>query len=147
MVTICRKKNTIEYDYNDLGYNYRMPSINAALGLAQMESLKFFLKTKKKIYKNYKEISKNFEEFELIKEPKNCESNYWLQGIILKKNSLSYRNQLIKFMNKNGIKSRPVWKLMSKIKYLKKYDHMDLSNSINLEKKINLPSEKLIYEK
>ncbi|WP_440910920.1 LegC family aminotransferase [Candidatus Pelagibacter sp.] len=149
LVTICRKKNTIEYDYNDLGYNYRMPSINAALGLAQMESLKFFLKTKKKIYKNYKEISKNFEEFELIKEPKNCESNYWLQGIILKKNSLSYRNQLIKFMNKNGIKSRPVWKLMSKIKYLKKYDHMDLSNSINLEKKIiNLPSGiNLIYEK
>lgn len=149
LVTICRKKNTIEYDYNDLGYNYRMPSINAALGLAQMESLKFFLKTKKKIYKNYNEISKNFNEFELIKEPKNCESNYWLQGIILKKNSLSYRNQLIKFMNKNGIKSRPVWKLMSKIKYLKKYDHMDLSNSINLEKKIiNLPSGiNLIYEK
>ena len=70
-------------------------------------------------------------------------------GYCIKKNSLNYRNQLIKFMNKNGIKSRPVWRLMSKIKYLKKYDHMDLSNSINLEKKIiNLPSGiNLIYDK
>ena len=149
LTTICRKKNSIEYDYSDLGYNYKMPSINAALGLEQMKKLNFFLKTKKNIFKKYSEISKNFDDFDLIKEPKNCRSNYWLQGIVLKKNSLNYRNQLIKFMNKNGIKSRPVWRLMSKIKYLKKYDHMDLSNSINLEKKIiNLPSGiNLIYDK
>ncbi len=149
LTTICRKKNTIEYDYSGLGYNYRMPSINAAIGIAQLKNLNFFLKTKKNIFNKYKEISKKFTEFDLIVEPKNCKSNYWLQGIILKKNSLKYRNQIIKFMNKNGIKSRPVWKLMHKIQYLKKFKHGDLSNSIRLEKKIiNLPSGiGLIYDK
>lgn len=149
LATICRRKNTIEYDYTDLGYNYRMPSINAALGLAQLNSLKLFLKTKKVIFEKYKEISVNFNEFNLIKEPLNCKSNYWLQGIILKKNSMKYRNEIINFMNKNGIKSRPVWKLMHKITYLKKYQRGDLSNSIKLEKKIiNLPSGiGLIYDK
>ena len=126
-----------------------MPSINAAIGIAQLKNLSFFLKTKKNIFNKYKEISKKFTEFDLIAEPKNCKSNYWLQGIILKKNSLKYRNQIIKFMNKNGIKSRPVWKLMHKIQYLKKFKHGDLSNSIRLEKKIiNLPSGiGLIYDK
>lgn len=149
LATICRKKNTIEYDYSDLGYNYKMPSLNAALGLAQLNSLKFFLKNKKIIFKKYLEISENFNDFDLIKEPLECKSNYWLQGIILKKESIKYRNQIIKFMNNNGIKSRPIWKLMHKIKYLKKYNHGDLSNSIRLEKKIiNLPSSiGLIYDK
>ena len=82
------------------------------------------------------EISENFNDFDLIKEPLECKSNYWLQGIILKKESIKYRNQIIKFMNNNGIKSRPIWKLMHKIKYLKKYNHGDLSNSIRLEKKL-----------
>ena len=66
-----------------------MPSLNAALGLAQLNSLKFFLKNKKIIFKKYMEISENFNDFDLIKEPLECKSNYWLQGIILKKSSLN----------------------------------------------------------
>ena len=62
-----------------------MPSLNAALGLAQLNSLKFFLKNKKIIFKKYMEISENFNDFDLIKEPLECKSNYWLQGIILKR--------------------------------------------------------------
>lgn len=130
-----------EYIHDQVGYNYKMPNINAALGCAQIKKLDLFLKKKRILYSRYKKNLKNIRYLSLFSEPKNTQSNYWLQTVILKKSNMRFRNYLINNFIKKGYKVRPVWKLLHKLKHFKKFQRMDLSNSINLEKNIiNLPS-------
>ena len=130
-----------QINHNMIGYNYRMPGINAAIGCAQLENIEKIVKAKRKIFKIYDKEFEKIDGINFLKEPKNCRSNYWLQTIILDDKLKKNRNKIIKFCNKNKIKVRPVWQLMHKIKYLAKYSKMNLSNAENLEKKIiNIPS-------
>jgi perosamine synthetase len=130
-----------QIDHNMIGYNYRMPGINAAIGCAQLENIEKIVNAKRKIFKIYDKEFKKIDGINLLKEPKKCRSNYWLQTIILNDKLKKNRNKIINFCNKNKIKVRPVWQLMHKIKYLSKYSKMNLSNTENLEKKIiNIPS-------
>ena len=118
-----------------------MPALNAQLGIAQLKKIDFFLKKKRKLYKRYLINFKKIKEINLFKEPKYCKSNYWLQTLVLKKPSLTTRNLILNLTNKNNIQTRPIWQSLFKNKHLKKYQRMDLSNSIDLEKRIiNLPS-------
>lgn len=129
------------FNYDELGYNYRMANINSALGLSQLSHLKKIVKKKRWFYEFYSKIFKNINYFYVLKEPKNCKSNYWLQTLILKKPNLKLRNKILEISNKNGIALRPVWSLLHKIKFLNKFPKMNLDISVNLEKKIiNLPS-------
>ena len=133
------------YQYSHRGYNYRMPNINAALGCAQLENLNKFIKSKRKLYLKYREKFKKISEVSLMKEPKNCKSNYWLQTLILNKDSLSSRNKILNFLNNKGFKVRPVWDLLNKNKPYSKCQKMDLSVAQGLEKKlINLPSSSIL---
>ena len=128
-------------DFSEVGYNYRLPNINAALGLAQFKKLKKILYAKKKIFNRYKSEFKKIKDIKLLEPVKNCKSNYWLNTIILKQNSFSTRNYILNYLNKNGIGARPCWKLLHRVKYLSKYPKMNLSQSENLEKNIiNIPS-------
>jgi perosamine synthetase len=130
-----------KYEYNDLGYNFKMPNLNAALGLAQIERLKKYITSKKKLFKMYNEIFSNNEVLHLFKPPKNLSWNYWLNTILLKSESIKLRNEIISKLNKNGINARPIWQLNHKIKMYRNYPKMNLSNAERLEKKIiNLPS-------
>ena len=130
-----------EYKFSQIGYNYKMPALNAQLGIAQLKKINFFLKKKRKLYKRYLINFKKIKEINLFKEPKYCKSNYWLQTLVLKKPSLTTRNLILNLINKNNIQTRPIWQSLFKNKHLKKYQRMDLSNSIDLEKRIiNLPS-------
>ena len=130
-----------EYKFSQIGYNYKMPALNAQLGIAQLKKIDFFLKKKRKLYKRYLINFKKIKEINLFKEPKYCKSNYWLQALVLKKPSLTTRNLILNLTNKNNIQTRPIWQSLFKNKHLKKYQRMDLSNSIDLEKRIiNLPS-------
>ena len=129
------------YRYSHRGFNYRMPNINAALGCAQLMSLNNFIKSKRKLYLRYKNFFKDIKEVSIMKEPKNTRSNYWLQTLILNKENIILRNQILNFLNKKGIKVRPVWDLLDKNKPYLKCAKMDLSGAKKLEKKlINLPS-------
>ena len=84
----------------------------------------------------------------MVDEPKNSKSNHWLNTIYIFNSSLRLRDKIIKETNVKGISTRPVWKLMHKIKHLSKYPKMNLSNSIKLEKSlINIPSSSNLYEK
>ena len=147
--TIARKKSSSwSYDYNDIGYNYRLPGINSSLGISQIKKLSKLLLIKKKIFLEYKKFFKNNINFKLIEEPKNSKSNHWLNTIFIFNSNLSLRNKIIRETNRKGIGIRPVWKLMHKIKHLSKYPKMNLNNSEKLEKGIiNLPSSPTIYEK
>ena len=141
LISISRMKHDWKYNYDQIGYNMRMPNINAALGCAQIENLNYFLKKKRKLFKLYDEKFKKVKDITLYKETKNSKSNYWLQTILLKKSSFLLRDRILRYTNKHKINTRPVWKLMHKISYLKKFQKMNLSNANQIEKKIiNLPS-------
>lgn len=147
--TISRKKNSAwTYDYDDIGYNYRLPGINSSLGISQLKHLPYLLRAKRKIFLKYKRIFKDNIHFKLIDEPKNSKSNHWLNTIFIFNSNLKLRDKIIKEINSKGIGIRPVWKLMHKIKHLSKYPRMNVQNSERLEKSlINLPSSANLYEK
>ena len=141
--TTSKKTHKWEYDYNELGFNYRLPNLNCALGLSQIKKIQFYLRKKRNLFKLYNNLLRKFNinEFELIKEPRNCKSNYWLHTIKLKSPSDISKNKILKLFNDKKILIRPLWKLNHKISYLKKYPKMNLKISNLLEKSIiNLPS-------
>ena len=119
-----------------------MPNLNAALGCAQISSFSNRINKKRKLFEKYKKIFKAYYQFvELKEEPKNCKSNYWLNTILLKKPDLKLRNNILRTLNNINVFVRPIWKLNHKLDYLKEFPRMDLSTSLDLEKRIiNLPS-------
>ena len=146
---ISRKKNSgWNYDYNEVGYNYRLPGINSSLGISQLNNLSYLLKVKRKIFLEYKEIFKDNIYFKLVDVLKKTKSNHWLNTIYIFNSNLKIRDQIVTETNKKGIGIRPVWKLMHKIKHLSKYPKMNLQNSEKLAVRlINLPSSPNLYEK
>ncbi len=142
LVSNSKKNHAWEYNHDQIGYNYRMPSLNAALGCAQLKKLKHFLKHKRNIYNNYKLKLKEFDaHLTLMKEPDKCKSNYWLNTIILKKNNTNLRNKILLSAHKKNIKLRPIWNPINTFKQFKKCPQMKLIN-VNKYKNsiINLPS-------
>jgi aminotransferase in exopolysaccharide biosynthesis len=130
-----------EYIHDAVGYNFRMPNLNAALGLAQLENLNFFIKKKRILYKKYFNVFKNVRHVSLFKELKNAKSNYWLQTLILEKSNSRFKNKILNESFKSGLYLRPAWKLISNLKPFRSNPKMDLRGSEEIYKKIiNLPS-------
>jgi perosamine synthetase len=146
--TNFRKPHRWLYKHNELGFNYRMPSLNAQLGIAQIKKIKNFIKLKRSLYQKYKAAFTDIKELKLMKEMTGSKSNYWLQTLILNKADLKFRNLIIKKTNDLNIGTRPVWQALNKNNHLKCYPKMDLKNAINLEKRIiNLPSSPILCQK
>jgi len=138
IATTAKKIHKWEFIHDEIGYNYRMPNVNAAIGCAQMEKLHFFLKNKRELAMIYKEF---FEHIgvEYFSERKRCNSNYWLNTIILK--DRMQRDAFLDFAHKNGIMSRPAWTLLNKLPMYKDCEATDLEHARWLEDRIvNLPS-------
>jgi perosamine synthetase len=141
LTTTAKLNHKWEYIFNETGYNFRLPNINAALGLAQLEKLDLIIKNKRNIYKIYKKYFNNEENVKLLKEPANCKSNYWLQTLVLGNKLKNNKNSIIKKGNKLNIGMRPCWKPLHTLKHLKKYPRMDMKNSIEIyDRIINIPS-------
>lgn len=127
-----------EFVHDHIGYNYRMPNINAALGCAQMEHVEEFVENKRAtalLYKNFFEGT----GIEFFTEPENCRSNYWLNVVLLK--DVAIQQDFLNYTNDHGIMTRPVWKLMNHLPMFKKCQCGDLSNAEWLaERIVNIPS-------
>ena len=125
-----------------------MPNINAALGLAQIENLNKFIQLKRKLYVMYSEVFQSIEFVNLFSEPKGCNSNYWLQTIILEKNKRHLKDEILKHNHDNGINTRPAWKPLHTLKPFKSFPRSSMNNTLSLyERIINLPSSpSLIYD-
>ncbi len=131
-----KKNNTLSHDM--VGYNYRLPNLNASLGCAQMEKLKKFLKIKKIRAKKWNMFFKE-NNIDFVNGIKKTDPNYWLYTIIMK--NKFERNNLLQFLNANNIMARSSWKLMHKLPMFNKYQCGDLKHSEWLsERIINLPS-------
>jgi len=141
LIATAKKKHMWEYDHDLVGFNYRMPNLNAALGLAQLEKLPYFLSQKRRLYKKYKKSFENNLYADLLDEPIHCSSNYWFQTIFLKDKYIKHKNNILLNLNNLGYQCRPAWKLMSELKPYREFPKMNLSNSEKLYRKIiNIPS-------
>ncbi len=135
--TTSKVKHPYEYIHDEVGYNYRMPSINAALGLAQLDLLSKIISKKKKLLKSYIKVFRH-NKFGKIYKSLIYKNNYWLVLFILEKKYEKKLNKVIKFLIKKKIYVKPVWKLMSSLKHFKKYPKMNLDGSKEIYKKVLL---------
>jgi len=148
LTTTAKLKHKWEYIHDEIGYNFRMPNLNAALGLAQFENIHTFLKAKRTLFKKYYNVFNKIKGISLYKEPKNANSNYWLQTLILNKNHSSLKNKILKESHKQLIYIRPVWKLISELKPYKKNQKMNLSGAKEIYNRIiNIPSSQSLILK
>lgn len=138
ITTTAKAPHSYEFYHDEAGFNYRLPNINAALGCAQIESLPIFLEQKRQLAETYKKFFSN-TEFQFFSEPSYAKSNYWLNAIIC--SDKGHRDTLLKETNKNGVMTRPVWKLMHRLPMFSNTMRSDLTNSEYIEARlVNLPS-------
>ena len=138
LTTTAKIPHSYEYVHDEIGYNYRMPNLNAALLVAQLEQLDKFLESKRELASVYEEFFKD-SDISFIKEPKDSQSNYWLQAVMLKNED--QRNEFLKFTNSKGIMTRPIWRLMNELEMFKDCQSTTLENSKYLEQRVvNIPS-------
>lgn len=138
ITTTAKIPHPFEYVHDEIGFNYRLPNINAALLVAQLEQLNKFLSSKRDLASIYKEFFSS-NKIDFICEPKNSKSNYWLQAVLL--NDKKQRDEFLEFTNKNAVMTRPIWKLMNELEIFKDCQSTDLKNSKFLEERVvNIPS-------
>lgn len=127
-----------KFRHDEIGYNYRMPNLNAALACAQLEQLHDFLENKKQLADQYKEFFKD-SDIQFAEEIENAKANYWLNAILL--HNEQERDVFLTETNSAGIMTRPIWDLMSSLPMFENCQNDGLENSIWLsEKVVNLPS-------
>jgi dTDP-4-amino-4,6-dideoxygalactose transaminase len=142
LTTTAKVPHKWEYSHDMIGYNYRMPNINAALLMAQLENLELFLTCKREIAKKYKDFFYD-KSYKFVEEPVNCQSNYWLNSIKLK--DKKERDLFLNETNLKGITTRPIWALMHKLNMFQGFQYDDLSNAELLQQRVvNLPSSMII---
>jgi len=122
-----------DFFHDEIGYNYRMPNVNAAIGVAQMENLEFYLKRKRILASKYREFFKN-KSIQFFNEPENCSSNYWLNAIIF--DSKRERDLFLSVTNGQGIMTRPLWTLTNKLPMYENCQRDALVNSSWLEERV-----------
>jgi aminotransferase in exopolysaccharide biosynthesis len=139
LTTQAKVPHAWEFNHDAIGYNYRMPNINAALGLAQLKQLPKFLQSKRKIAEKYKQFFSSPNQINFVPEPPNSQSNYWLNCILL--NSKEERDSFLKYSNKNGVMTRPAWTLMNELPMFADCESYSMNNVKWLfERLVNLPS-------
>ena len=142
LTTTAKVPHKWEYTHNMIGYNYRMPNLNAALLTSQLENLKSFLSSKRSIAMAYKEFFKD-KPYGFVEEPTNSQSNYWLNSIILQ--DKEERDLFLHETNSKGVTTRPIWTLMNKLNMFQGLQCGELSNAEWLEQRVaNIPSSVLI---
>ncbi|TFZ04167.1 LegC family aminotransferase [Ramlibacter humi] len=138
LTTTAKIPHPYEYVHDEVGYNYRLPNLNAALGCAQMEQLEGFLVHKRALAARYIDFFKD-AGVTFVQEPANSRANYWLNAIVL--DSLAERDEFLKATNEAGVMTRPIWRLMTHLKMFSGCQHGGLENANWLEERVvNIPS-------
>ncbi len=136
--TTAKKAHAWEYVHDEIGYNYRLTNLSAALGCAQLEQLGEFIENKRKLAEIYQDFFAS-REIEFVREIENAKANCWLATILLENET--ERDEFLDFSNSNKVMCRPAWQLMNELSMYKNCPNGDLENSLLLEKRIvNIPS-------
>jgi aminotransferase in exopolysaccharide biosynthesis len=141
ITTTAKRPHPYEYFHDEVGYNYRLPNINAALGCAQLEQLETFVANKRELASRY---AAHFSgsDMQFVTEPTDCRSNYWLNAVVC--DSPEQRDSLLKSTNDSGVTTRPIWALMNHLPDYARCLQGPLTNAEWLEARVvNLPSSVL----
>lgn len=128
-----------EFRHDHIGYNYRMPNINAALGCAQLESLDLYIESKRRVAAEYEEFFSHIPNVKFWVDSDNTFSNYWLNAVIMKdkESQLDFLQQT----NDNGVMTRPIWELMNRLSMFENCENDGLKNTIWFaDRVVNIPS-------
>jgi perosamine synthetase len=141
LTTTAKQPHRWAFNHDMVGYNYRMPNINAALGCAQLEQLPGFLEAKRALAMRYVETFREVRGVRVFTEPPECRSNYWLNVLLLDPSHESRRDAVLEATNAAGITTRPAWTLMHRLPMFASAPRMDLCTAESIERRlINLPS-------
>lgn len=139
LTTQAKVDHKWEFIHDQIGFNYRMPNVNAAIGCAQLERLDEILRNKRETANRYIDFFAYNDDINFFKEPTDCHSNYWLNALILKDKTT--QQQFLKYSNDNGVMTRPIWRLMNKLPMFENCQTDKLENTYWLEDRVvNIPS-------
>jgi perosamine synthetase len=141
ITTTAKLPHRWEYVHDEIGYNYRMPNLNAALGCAQLEQLDGFIAAKRRLFEHYRAAFAGVEHTHIVAEPAGCHSNYWLQTLLLDATVAGERDAILQATNDAGLMTRPAWTTIHRLAPYADCPRMELPVAEALERRlINLPS-------
>jgi perosamine synthetase len=141
VTTTAKLPHRWDYVHDEVGYNFRMPNLNAALGCAQLEQLPELLSSKRRLFERYQAALVDIHDVRLMREPSNSDSNYWLQTIVLSDAVADQRDAILQATNDDGLMTRPAWRLMHRLAPYASCPRAPLSIAESLAQRlINLPS-------
>jgi aminotransferase in exopolysaccharide biosynthesis len=139
-LTTQAKSDELYYTHDEIGYNYRMTNLQAALGLAQLEQLEDFIKVKEDNYNLYKEKIEGIPGLSMMDFKQGIRTNYWFYALKCDNNYPLNRDELIKYMASKNIQTRPIWGLISEQKpYVNSQTYMIEKANYYLERIVNIP--------
>jgi aminotransferase in exopolysaccharide biosynthesis len=142
LTTTAKVAGSVEYVHDAVGFNYRMPNINAALGCAQLEKLDEFISQKRKLADRYERFFKTID-LPFISEPCHARSNYWLNAVVMP--DRTERDRLLEMTNDAGIITRPAWRLLNRLPMYKTCETDELLNAKWFaDRLVNIPSSVVI---
>jgi perosamine synthetase len=146
LTTTAKVAHRWEYFHDRVGYNYRLPNLNAAVGCAQMEQLPDFVQRKRDLAARYEEEFRSVEGVRFFKEPTFARSNYWLNVLLLDEEHADQRDELLGRTNDLQVSTRPAWTLMHKLPMFDNCPRMELSVSENIQRRlVNIPSSSNLW--
>ncbi|HEX3032068.1 MAG TPA: LegC family aminotransferase [Bacillota bacterium] len=147
ITTTAKTAHKWAFNHDMIGYNYRLPNINAAMGCAQLEQLPVFLEQKRSLANHYKEAFSGIKGIKFVTEPVHSKSNYWLNAILLDEPNEAHLESLLEMTNNMGIMTRPVWTPMHKLPMFESCPGMLLTTTENIQRRlINIPSGAMLGE-
>ncbi len=147
LTTTAKMPHRWQISHDEVGFNYRMPNINAALGCAQLEQLAGFIERKRSLAETYKKTFSDVVGVDFFQEPEFACSNYWLNVLLLDEAKPEICNEVLEALNNESIMARPSWTLMHKLPMYQGCPRMDLSVAENLEQRlICIPSSPFLSQ-
>ncbi len=141
LTTTAKVAHRWDFVHDEIGYNYRMPNLNAAVGCAQLEQLSGMVEAKRNLFRKYEAAFDGVRGVRVFGEPQGCHSNYWLQTLMLDRASEDQRDSILEATNNSGLMTRPAWTLMHKLAMYSACPSMALPVAESLERRIvNIPS-------
>ncbi len=138
LTTQAKVPHKWDFVHDHIGYNYRLPNLNAAMACAQLEQIETFIADKREIASLYKDFFEG-SQYKFVEEPIGTRSNYWLNAILTK--NVEVRNETLEILNSSNVMARPCWSLMHRLEMFKNCYRDSLTNSIWVEERlINIPS-------
>lgn len=138
LTTTAKRPHPYEYVHDEVGYNYRLPNLNAALGCAQLEQLEAFIAAKRRLAAGYAEALAG-SGLQVVREPEGTRANHWLVAVLC--DDRAQRDALLAFTNERGVMTRPIWQLMTNLPAFQGCRRGDLDEAHWLESRVvNLPS-------